>query len=386
MKDHENGMTEAVFVIRRRFVTASINMLHYCKTSAKCTFTVCGANRPLSRSLNKRKLPKSESGIRIYYNRKMSLSREGTVPQITFNRESCASERADHVAVRLEHYIRVFGGIGHKHFDDQELQRNRIWMFNLFTEKWSMYMVRRKIPPAINAACAVAIGSDVYMFDGRRNAECSFADALWKLNRNPKGYFLWSRIVTEDQTRVPSVRSKHTGWQYGGNLWIFGGHTESSDGYLNDNGDFDNGWCNHLFSFSPSSKEWRNPKCSGSVPAPRSSHDSTRIGGKVWLFGGTNVTLQFNDFHELDMRSLVWTEIQTGEPKPQMRDICSLNAISDKRLVLHGGATLDGALQQFESTWIMDLSSYTWEQYTTDTDHGRCAHTGTTVRQVLTVI
>ena len=286
--------------------------------------------------------------------------------------------RASHAAVYFEHYILVFGGIGN---NQKQLFRNRILMYNLYTEKWSRYMFWdwKTIPPFTGTTCTVAIGGDVYMFDGRDKYEgSSFTDALWKLNRNPKGCFQWSRIVAKDQTRVPSVRSEHTGWQYGGNLWIFAGYTESSDGYLNDNGDFDNGCSNHLFAFNPLSKEWRNPKCSGSVPEPRCGHASATIKDKVWVFGGSNRDLTFDDFYKLDMCSLVWTEIQTGEPKPQLGDFCTLNAVSDERLILHGGRTLPTQSNISESTWIVDLSTNTWKQYTAEIDHRRYAHTGTT--------
>ena len=76
---------------------------------------------------------------------------------------------------------------------------------------------------------------------------------------------------------------------------------------------------------------------------------------------------------ELTMHSLTWTRIQTGQPQPQARDLCTLTAITDNQLVLHGGK--DKIQQGLSDTWIMDLTSHSWRQYTSGNDHIWWGHT-----------
>ena len=71
------------------------------------------------------------------------------------------------------------------------------------------------------------------------------------------------------------------------------------------------------------------------------------------------------------MPSLTWTQIQTGQPHPQSRRFCTLTAITDNQLVVHGGMAKYRGLSD---TWIMDLTSHSWRQYTSGEDHARWCH------------
>ena len=73
------------------------------------------------------------------------------------------------------------------------------------------------------------------------------------------------------------------------------------------------------------------------------------------------------------MVSLVWTKIQTGQIKPGSNCNCSLNAVTDNKLVLHGGL---GSGKSLPYTWVYDVLSSTWNQQT-DKSHNRLYHKGT---------
>ena len=76
----------------------------------------------------------------------------------------------EHAAVLLEHRILVFGGLDFNLLVSEVCQPI-VWAYNLYTEKWRKHEQEtptfRNTPPACFCACAVAIGLDVYMFDGR---------------------------------------------------------------------------------------------------------------------------------------------------------------------------------------------------------------------------
>ena len=261
--------------------------------------------------------------------------------------------RRFHAAVRLEHYILFFGGTC-QHRIAHSL--HVIWMFNLYTEKWIKHVIpsTEMVPSSRYGACGVLVGSDVYMFGGRKLPHLRETNALWKLAKNQQASFVWNKIVISDLTKSPSPRIYHTGWEHAGKLWVFGGKGISPANYLNNHGDYFNNLNNQLLCFNSSSQEWTNMKCSGSVPTPCARHATTIVRDKVWLCGANSGRPGVSDIlYELDMWSLTWTQIQTFHPKPQRRYFCSFNAISGCQIVLHGGErTCD--VDELKVTWILD--------------------------------
>ena len=93
---------------------------------------------------------------------------------------------------------------------------------------------------------------------------------------------MWQKVDTVSGKYVASPRIGHTGWEYNRMLWVFGSYGPSSAGYLNGNGSFSHGYNNQLLSFNPSIGEWKDWKCFGSVPTPRTGHAMTIIKDKAW--------------------------------------------------------------------------------------------------------
>ena len=305
--------------------------------------------------------------------------------------ETEPQRRFGHVAVCVEHYIVMFGGAWQDDRQNLVLSSvNVIWMYNLYTEQWKKNIIptKERGPHAASWTHAEVIESVVYMFGGTKGIFLRDAtNALWTLTRICDGSFAWDEIVTTCNTDAPSPRCCHTGWEYSGNLWIFGGRGPSPVGYLNDCGNFDAfNYNNQLLCFNPSCNEWTNPECTGSVPSPRACCASAISRHKVWLYGGVNDwNNDINDLLELNMQSLTWTQIQTCKPKPQQRYCCTLNVVSDGTLVLHGEAVglplANGGNHSYKTssdTWILDLSTHTWRKYKSTKDHSRDNHKGIT--------
>ena len=214
-----------------------------------------------------------------------------------------------------------------------------------------------------------------------------FTNALWELHRTSEGSFAWYEGHKCEKINSPSPRCCHRGWEYAGKLWIFEGECNVTHSYLNDYGDFaptvwqDTSFTNQLLCFNPSHKQWSSPKCTGSIPAPRSGHAAAVLGSEVWLYGGYGGTVaqnMFDDLYKLNMCSFTWTLIQTDYPKPQGRSFTSLTAVSHNKLVLHAGSQSTCMyFPSLDDTWILDLGSQKWQNYTSATDHPpRSLHTG----------
>ena len=286
--------------------------------------------------------------------------------------------RYDHAAVCIENHIIVFGGVGEK---EELLPLHDIWMYNMYTEQWGKHVIpeRNLAPPGTSSACAVAIAGDIYMFGGYIDdiKEQNCTNAVWKLTRTSKRCFTWRKCTKRNKKKMPSPRHSHSGWEYTGQLWTFGGFGVSPAGYLEDHGDFVQSDNNQLLCYDPSSEEWRNPKPFGTVPQPRARHATTLVGDKVWMYGGFSFDLNiYDELYQLDMVSLTWTEIQTGQFKPPSGLLFTLNAITESQLVLYGGESLDD-LESLSDIWIFDLASLSWQKYEATRGTSRSSHTGT---------
>ena len=274
-----------------------------------------------------------------------------------------------HAAVCVENHIIVLGGNDENYVS---LPCHNIWMYNVYTEQWGKHVIRngKDAPPGTDNPCAVVIKGDIYMFGGWLPADTIHTNALWRLSRTPERCFEWSKGIARTEKKTPSPRECHSGWEYKGQLWTFGGLGIPLVDYLNDHGNFignDIGENNQLLCYDPLSEHWRSLNPSGTIPEPRSEHASTIIGDKVWIYGGlcTNPYWLCDEFYQLNMVSLTWTEIQfnSGQLKPPCRGMCSLTAVTENQIVLQGGRSASNPRESLNGTWILDVSSLSWKTY-----------------------
>ena len=143
--------------------------------------------------------------------------------------------RRIHCAVYLDNCVIVFGGVGKL----QAMSTCVIWMYNLYTEEWRKQVIAKQsdAPEPFLSAVAAAIDGTIYTFGGLLAESYNERNALWTLSKRSKGCFTWRFIKSRCNKESPSPRNGHTGWENGGDLWIFGGMGPSQEGYLNDHGD-----------------------------------------------------------------------------------------------------------------------------------------------------
>ena len=289
------------------------------------------------------------------------------------------TRRYNHVAVHLANHIIVVGG---KWGNEPEFQRE-IWRYNLCIGEWKRYDIphNENVPPSLESACAVSLGLSIYMFGGYDYSERMYTNSMWRLNTTLEGRFVWSKIKSKHSSKEPSPRTQHSGWEYRDNLYIFGGFGSAIRGYLSEDGNFNTnpvGCNNQLLCFDPLTETWTNPKCSGSLPEHQSKLSSVRIRENVWFYGSckNNLSTPLCVLFELNMHTRFWTVIQNGNQLPRFSIFSTLSAISDNQLLLHGGQSLEGVI--LSDTWILDLQSQTWREYSAYNKQQRHGHTCTT--------
>ena len=193
-----------------------------------------------------------------------------------------------HCAVYLDHCIIIFGGCCSRR--NEPISTRVIWSYNLYTEEWREYVIQETLDapePFMHATAVTMMEPYIYTFGGVNK---NYFNDLWTLTKAKREGFTWSYVKSQCKEQSPSPRARHTGWEYKGKLWIFGGVGLSPEGYLNCNGDiptsvknFSN---NQLLCYDPNMQKWSNPQCFGDVPSPGSGRASAIIKNKAWLFGG----------------------------------------------------------------------------------------------------
>lgn len=128
---------------------------------------------------------------------------------------------------------------------------------------------------------------------------------------------------------------------------------------------------NDAWVFSTDTKEWAQLQLQGPCPEPRAHFTATKIGPKVYLFGGYGGAGQvYNDLWTLTIGagagSFSWENISSqlqGEgPSPRFDHTAYVypitpNSPSYDRLVFAGGRDLSTVLQD---SFMLDLSTLSW--------------------------
>jgi len=109
-------------------------------------------------------------------------------------------------------------------------------------------------------------------------------------------------------------------------------------------------------------RKWNFRKTSGDIPSERYGHSATKVGNKVFVFGGRDPhsTTTFNDFYYLDLDIMVWSKIELeGEPSPRYDHTCTY---ANKCLFVIGGFDSNQTGAQFgNNVGIFNLEKWTWE-------------------------
>uniref|UniRef100_A0A9I9CIL9 Acyl-CoA-binding domain-containing protein 4 n=1 Tax=Cucumis melo TaxID=3656 RepID=A0A9I9CIL9_CUCME len=182
---------------------------------------------------------------------------------------------------------------------------------------------------------------NVYVFGGCCGG-LHFSDVL-VLNLDT---MIWTNMVTTGQG--PGPRDSHGALIVGNQMIVFGGTNGSKK-------------VNDLHILDLSTKEWVQPECKGNPPSPRESHTATLVGDdKLVIFGGSGEgeSNYLNDLHILDLKFMVWMNIEVRGDIPVPRDSHSATAVGHKLFVYGGdcGDRYQGGVD------MLDVHSLTWSK------------------------
>jgi len=157
----------------------------------------------------------------------------------------------------------------------------------------------------------------------------------------------WEHVDFADKP-VPSRRTGHTLTAHNDKLYLFGGTDHSL--HYNDT------WC-----FDICTRTWAELDCLGNIPRPRQSHSSAIVDDTIYVFGGRGV-----DGHDLgDSGNFVafrtsnqmWYSLQSMRPAPSGRYGHAMATYGSKVFILGGQSLLSRELDKFSHVHVLDTST-----------------------------
>lgn len=134
--------------------------------------------------------------------------------------------------------------------------------------------------------------------------------------------------ILADSQDLPSSRMLHSMEVINGQLYIFGGLTDS-------------GLTNELWKFDVESEVWSTVEVQGTSPVARSSHGCDSAGDIMVIWGGLGETGFLSDMHYYNALTNRWTEITVSGTKPSARKGACVE-VSLPYVFIFGGQTSEG--------------------------------------------
>ncbi|KAJ8390817.1 hypothetical protein AAFF_G00099490 [Aldrovandia affinis] len=161
----------------------------------------------------------------------------------------------------------------------------------------------------------------------------------------------WKLIAAKGS--VPTL-AYHSATIYRKELFVFGGvHPSRAPG--------GKACSNTLYIFNPEFELWYQPIVEGDRPLPRFGHSTILLSNKLIIFGGRRTATYLNDLHILDLGFMEYTAVKCESMPPLPRGFHAAVPVSDDRMMISGGCSAIGALQDLH---VFHLGTSSWSSIT----------------------
>ncbi|KAK5857340.1 hypothetical protein PBY51_010592 [Eleginops maclovinus] len=264
---------------------------------------------------------------------RMNSQEEMTVQIKNENREAsvCPSMRWSHTMCLSDPATAILIGgetAGQNHCKDS------LWKLELDSDFWFPMNSSSSGPVPLCARGHSATydpdSKSVFVYGGMREGQRY--NELYILNT-----LTWTWKLITAGGNVPNL-AYHSAAFYKKELFVFGGvHPSHSS--------VDKFCSNVLYIFNPEFELWYQPIVEGDKPLPRFGHSATLMSNKLIIFGGRKTATYLNDLHVLDLGLMEYTAVKCGNMPPLPRGFHAAIPISEDRILVSGGCSAIGALQ-----------------------------------------
>ncbi|CAD8049418.1 unnamed protein product [Paramecium sonneborni] len=209
--------------------------------------------------------------------------------------------------------------------------------------KWQECKIQGKnLTPRSN--CAIAIHSNFLYLYGGYQYSLGILQDFYKLNMTAESFY-WQNIKCEYE---PGPRCCHSLCAYKNNLYLFGGQIADSI------------CTNEIFVHDVNHQIWKKIEINESYPQPLDNYCATVYNDQLILFGGfycADICKHSNDLYSYSFNLNHWIKLnKSKEKQPSPRDGSSI-AIHNSNLYMFGGKNGD---LRYNDLWSFDLSTQEW--------------------------
>lgn len=230
--------------------------------------------------------------------------------------------------------------------DDQASCKDSMWKLEIDSDFWfPMNTSTSEVNPPSSRGHSATFDPEskvVYVYgglkDGQRYSDIHVLDTItWK----------WKLVTAKGN--IPSL-AYHSANVYKRELYVFGGVLPSRCS--------DKVCSNALYIFNPEHGLWYQPIVEGDRPLPRFGHTTTLLSDKLIIFGGRKTAAYLNDLHILDLGFMEYSAVKYENMPPLARGFHAALPVSDNRVLISGGCSAIGVLQDLH-LFNTDTNSWT---------------------------
>jgi dynein heavy chain len=242
---------------------------------------------------------------------------------------------------------------------------------------WEPVEVNGELPPARSQHVAISMpkGDKVFIFGGHHNATTRLNDSWWYTDKDSE----FRRIGDEEAVKLdnsastigaPDPRANMGSCLYKNKIYINGGH--GGIGYARTA-------FQDLFCFDCETEKWENLETvSEKLPPGRGGHSLFGYEDKIYVYGGWNSEMHFNNMLCFDLETKEWNDCDLVFGVPRWNH-CSflVEAIPNYsyKFFIFGGesaAYTEGAARAFgeyvNSSAYLEVDKMNWEIFASDPD------------------
>ncbi|OZJ05560.1 hypothetical protein BZG36_01711 [Bifiguratus adelaidae] len=238
--------------------------------------------------------------------------------------------RAYHTMLVIRGHMIVFGG---DILDNRangavaEQLASPLYILNISTRQWfcpPLDAVTGQAPPSRSGHTAVALAGRMFVFGGSVSGHGIVSD-LCQFDIGTLTSPSPRWDYVDAVNEGPAPRRGHVALVFDQKMFIFGGYND--DMFFND-----------LWVYDPMTNAWSGPiQGTGYVPAPREGCSATMVDDVIYIFGGRKEAgEECGDLCAFRLRNRRWYMFQNMGPSPTPRAYHTLTAVRDKVYVLGG--------------------------------------------------
>ncbi|KAI0447267.1 hypothetical protein F4803DRAFT_363680 [Xylaria telfairii] len=257
--------------------------------------------------------------------------------------------RVGHASLLVGNAFIVYGG--DTKIDETDILDETLYLLNTSTRQWSRALPAGPRPSGRYGHSLNIVGSKIYIFGGQVEGYFMNDLSAFDLNQLQMPNNRWEILIESSEVdapptgKVPPPRTNHSMITYNDKMYLFGG----TNGQL---------WFNDVWCYDPPANTWTQLDCIGYIPSPREGHSAALIDDVMYIFGGRGkVGDDLGDLAAFRISSRRWYTFQNMGPTPSPRSGHSMTGVGKSIVVIGGEPSSDtNQVNDLSLVYVLDTT------------------------------